>query len=502
MLEKWCSNYLLDERQNQKENFVPFIVQIFSLPKNNWLVSLIRENISFFLSDINVVTAKTIWLWIAKDVSVVKSVSDEIENSRAAEKNLCDSLPKTEEAVLSEVKKFASKRNWLRLYATILNSQFDFETALAEQLKVDTDKNSFDGIEIISQRAKPKEIITTSVAIDDKRCIFLSGKLCKADPKLLADMQIENANWQEVWLAGINNGNKLTDGLNEPMKIIHLFFDLMINGKSVNESLLERISETDFANILDYANRNKIWAKISPKVKQEFLEKTSSALLQSVSDNSTFQIPIDKDLSDYIISSNAIGTFLYYNRSNIKAALPIFNTYSQLPEHILRDYISNYSGKFGVVDATQLGQLTYKRRYSKVAYSIYQKAYSSKQFKIALAECLDLLDFITRGLAWAAGLISKIEVSEDEWWAAFTQLSYTLYDEGPIQNKIWTQADGKGYDLETKGSGKEVWIIALQKLRKKNCAGDISVKKLLKAMHEENKKNEELKTLKDLWNKI
>lgn len=501
-IEKWCSNYLLDERQNQKENFVPFIVQIFSLPKNNWLVNLIREKISFFLSDINVVTAKIIWLWIVKDVSVVKSISDEIENSRAAEKNLYDSLPKMEEAVLSEVKKFASKRNWFRLYATILNSQFDFETALAEQLKVDTDKNSFDGIEIISQRGKPSEIITTSVAIGDKRCIVLSGKLCKADPKLLADMQTENANWQEVWLAGINNGNELTDGLKEPMKIIHLLFDLIINGESVNESLLEKISETGFANILNYPNRNKIWAKISPKVKPKFLEKTSSALLQSVSDNSTFQIPIDKDLSDYIISSNAIGTFLYYNRSNIKAALPIFNTFSQLPEHILRDYVSNYSSKLDVVDATQLGQLVFRKKYYKVADTILHKAYFSKAFKQALKECYDLLDFFPRVSAVTLLQLSDTSFSEDEWWTAFTQLSYTLYVGGPNENKIWTQAEGKDYDLLTKGTGKEVWISALQKLRKKNCTGNISVKKLLKAMLEENKKNEELKTLKDLWNKL
>jgi len=109
---------------------------------------------------------------------------------------------------------------------------------------------------------------------------------------------------------------------------------------------------------------------------------------------------------------------------------------------------------------------------------------------------MKLLDFISKGIAWATGLISKIEVSADEWWTAFTQLSFTLYDEGPTQNKIWSQADGKGYDLETKGSGKEVWIAALQKLRNGHCGGDINVKKLLKAMLEENKRNEELKNFK------
>jgi len=501
-IKKWCSKYLLDEKQNQKQNYVPFVIQIFALPKNNWFGNLIKDNISSFLADINSISAKTIWLWLTKGVEVLASISVEIENSKTAEKYLYESFPKTEEPVLTEVKQFALKRNWFRLYATILKSQFDFEIALENQLKVDTDKNFFDGIEIITKGIKPKEIINYSIIIGDKRCISLSGKLCTAEPKLLTDIQIENTNWQEIWFSAINNGNKVTDGLKDPMKSIHLLFDLLVNDKSVNDSLLEKISETDFANILNYIHRNEIWAKLSPQVKAKFLEKTSSALLESLSKNSTFQVPLDNALSDYIIFSNAISTFLYYNSGNIKSALPIFNTYNQLPEHILKDYISNYNGKLDVVDATQLGQITFKRRYSTVAYSIYQKSYSSKQFKIALAECKDLLDFFTRSFAWAAGLISKIEVSNDEWWTAFTQLSYTIYVGGPTENKIWTQAGGKDYDLLTKGTGKEVWISALQKLKKKHCNGKITVKKLLKVMLEENKRNEELKTLNDLLKKL
>jgi len=501
-IQKWCSNFLLNEEQNYKQNYTEFIIKLYALPKSNWFAFLFRENISKFLGNINLVTSKIIWIWITKEVAILEFISNEIDDTLSAERFLSDSLPKADEKTLLKIRQFASKRNWIRLNATVLKSQFDFRKALEEQLEFDTDKNSFDGIEIITQGISPKEFIITSIAIGDKRCILQSGKLCKKEPKLLADINVENINWQEVWLTAINNGNKVTEGLKEPQKSIHLFFDLIVRGKAVNSTLLEKISETSFANILNYPNRNKIWSKLSPKVKSKFLEKTSSALLEALSKNSTFQVPIDDVLSHYIFTSNAISTFLYYNRNNIKAALPIFNTYNQLPEHILRDYISNYNGKLDVVDATQLGQLTYKRRYTNVAYSIYDKSHSSKQFRIALAECKELLDLITQGIAWARNLISKVDVTKDEWWAAFTQLSYKLYVGGPTENKIWTQAGGKDYDLLTKGTGKEVWISALQKLRNKNCAGDITLRRLLKTMLEENKRNEELKTLKNLWNKL
>lgn len=499
-IKRWCLNFLFDEDQNQKRNYAPFIIKIYSLPKENWLANLISLNISIFLADLNLVTAKIIWRWLKNEVSVLEYISNEIENSKTAENYLSESLPKMDETEYSIVKQFASKRNWFRLHALILKSQYNFLKALEEQLKVDTDHYSIDGIEIITQGNSSKEIVLASVALGDKRCISLSGKLCNTDPKLLADIKIENIYWQDVWLTSINNGNKITDGLKDPLKTVHSFFDVLVSGESVNGSLLEKISTTDFANILNYHNRTKIWSKLSTNVRTKFLEKTSSAFLESISKNSTFQVPLDESLSKYI-TSNAISTFLYYNSSNIKAVLPIFNAY-KIPEHILRDYVSNYYGKLDVADATQLGQLTYNRSYSEVAYSIYLKAYRTKRFKVALAECLDLLDIFTRGLAWAAGLTSNIEVTKDEWWETFTQLSFSLYVGGPTENKIWTQAGGKDYDLLTKGTGKEVWISALQKLRKKNCNGDITVRKLLKVMLEENKRNEELKTLKALWNKL
>jgi GTPase-associated protein 1, N-terminal domain type 1 len=500
-LEKWIFHYLLDEKQNQKSNYVLFIFQVTEAPQANWLVKLISQKISNFLSDINKSAAKIIWQWILNDVKILKIISDKIENTQAAEKYFYDSVPKVSDEILLEVKSFSSKRMWFKLHATIVKSQFDFEIAIQEQLKVDLDKNNFEGIEIITKGVNPNKLVAFAVWNGEKRCIHLSGKFCQLNPKLLSDIQIEDLNWQEIWLEAINNGNKITDGIKEPQKVIHLLFDLLIKGKVVNESLLEKIGDTDYANVLNYENRNELWSKLPSKAKGKFLEKTSSALLQALSDNSTYQVPADNDLSGYIIS-NAISVFLYHNRSNIKNVLPIFNTYNQLPEHILRDYINNYSGLIDVVDATQLGQLTNQRNYKKVAYTIFQKTLSGKQYKVALAECYELLELIPKSIAWATGLISKIVVSADEWWNAFTQLSYTLYEEGPTQNKIWTQADGKGYDLETKGSGKEVWIAALQKLRKDNCAGDITVKKLLKVMIEENKKNQELKTLKNLWNKI
>jgi hypothetical protein len=264
--------------------------------------------------------------------------------------------------------------------------------------------------------------------------------------------------------------------------------------------LLEVISLTEFANILDYPRRSKIWAKFPARLKNNFLEKSAGVFLEEVSKNSTFQVPTDTELSDYIIS-NGISTFLYYNSQNIKAVMPIFNTYIHLPQYFIKDYISNYTGIMDVVDSTQLGKLVFMRSFTETAYVINSKTRKNNSFKYALAECYDLLDFFTRGLISLSGIISDILVTQDQWWNAFIELSFKLYTGGPTENKIWQQAEGEEYDLILKVTGKESWIAALQKLRNGGCS-NITVKKLLRAMLRDYPKNDELKTLKDLWKKL
>lgn len=499
--KKWIDDYLLSEKENKKKDFTPILIQIYDSSSPNWLTNHARERVRSFLSNINQAGASIVWKWISNDTTILKTISTEIDNSKKAEGFFISSFsPSTDKAILKEAKALAVKKDWFKFHATIVKSEYDFTTAIAEQLKVDTAENYFDGIETITSGVNPIEIIDVAVSNGDKRFISIAGKLCKTDATLLERIEIENSNWQEILFASVKSGNKVTSGIKEPKKVFHKLFDALLAGKSVNENLLEEISKTDFANLLNYPNRNKIWAEFPTYLKSKFLEKTASALLQSVSENSTFPIPTDKELSDYIVS-NGIATFLYYNSSNIKTALPIFNTYTQLSEETLNFYIKSYSGKLDVVDATQLGKHVSTRNFKEVADTIYKRTFDNKQFKVALAECQHLLDFITRSFAWGFGAISNIEFSKDEWWNAFTTLSYKLYSGGPNEHKVWTEADGKEYDLHTKGTGKEIWIAALRKLRKDECTG-ITVKKLLKAMLKDFPKNEELKTLKDLSSKL
>ena len=139
---------------------------------------------------------------------------------------------------LLELKSFAVKQNWLKFHATIVRSEYDFNKAIVEQLKVDTNTKYLDGILIITKGASPENIINVAVSSGDKRIILMTGILCKKKPAILEKIEIENFNWQEILFEAIKNGNKISDGIKDTQKICNDFFESIIGGKKFNENLL------------------------------------------------------------------------------------------------------------------------------------------------------------------------------------------------------------------------------------------------------------------------
>lgn len=499
-VSKWCANILFSTKANKEHNFVPFILQIFDAASPNWLVDFIKNTFVDFFKTLTETGARLIWRWSAIDIRVLQCILIYVDGSKSAERLMIDVSDLSNQQPLREINAFALQKHWLRLYATILKFEFDFEHALSEQLKVDNQAQYLDGINVIINGIPPSKILAATLLNDDDRCINISGELCHKQPSLLNSLDVGNRTWQKIWSKAIDFGNELFSGIKNPKQSTYKLFEELLLGNNVDEFLLEQISQSDFGNLLDHPNRNVLWRKMPNGIRRKFLEKTSSKLLESLSKNPTYEVPSDKELSDYIIS-NAISTFLYYNRSSFKAVLPIFSTYAQLPEYIMKDYVSNYNGRIDPIDSTHLGRLIAGRNFTDTGYQVYYKVSDNSDFRYALSECLHLLDFFTRGVVWLKGLISHAAITEDQWWLAFTEVSIALYNSGPTENKIWREADGQEYDLLFRVTGKESWSAALQKLRNGGCSG-VTVKKLLKAMKKDYPNNPQLKTLKDLWENL
>src|SRR5690606_33220101 len=98
----------------------------------------------------------------------------------------------------------------------------------------------------------------------------------------------------------IDNGSPIEAGLIEPEKEIHKLFDHLIDGNVVAERLMDEISQSEFGNLLTYPNRSNLWEKLPVSIRDNFLVKTSTGLLEQLSKNSSTDIPNDTVLLDYI----------------------------------------------------------------------------------------------------------------------------------------------------------------------------------------------------------
>lgn len=500
-INTWLANHLFSEKETRKKNHSPLFEKLNGSSIVNWWTINIKHQLDIFLSSISPDKASTVFNWLQQDISILELIEPTIDKSSESENSFVLQVKKSiNKSNFQNLVSFALNRNWLKFHAKLMTLEYSFEQALTNQLVVDYQVEYLDGVKEIIATTSSNSVINFAINNGDNRLIQICGEYCRKDSSLLANLDVLNFNWQSIWYYSILNGNNLSDGIIELQDKVFILLDSIVDRSSFYLNLLEKISVTEFGNILYYPNREKIWSFIPNNIRANFLNKTSTAVLHKISTDTTTDIPEDKELGDFIIS-NGITDFLYFNKSNLKVILPIFMTFKQLPENILKDYINNFKGNIDVIDATQLGKLVLKRNYKSVAHVIYQVSYSNIQFRISLKECYELLDVVDRFWAWSKGLVSNVTITENEWWNAFADLCHRLYPSGPKDYRIWERADGDESDLITHSTGKDTWNAILKKLRFGGC-DEVSPKKLIKKMLDDYKKNEELKTLKDLLEKI
>lgn len=494
-VSNWLDNNLFSLTETKRKDFAPLFLQLRESTTTNWWTKKITAKIKTFLAKINSEGATIVFNWLQADFEIFKNIHLGIDSSKESEKHFISQLPiNFDKSKFATIKEFAVKRSWYKFHSTLLIQEHPFELAMSEQLKVDTDYSSVDGIEIIINGVKPKTIIDFAVSNGDKRLLDISGKFCHEDSSQLERIDFKNVYWQEVWLKSISNGNKILEGFKEPQKQIFKMFDDMIEGSSINQQLLEKIGDTEFANILSYKQREALWSKFPSVLQTKFLAKTASALLESLSKDSTIEVPTDKMLSDYIVKY-AIGEFLFYNP--IKNALPIFNRFLAFPESYIVTYIKNYEGQISAIEATQIGKLIQERKYSDVASAVFKKATFFNNWKMALAECYTLLGFMTQiNIAWT-GIINNVTITSDQWWDSVEEIIIDLYSNPSSLHTIWRKAGGDEADLLMNATPRNVWSDAIQNLRAGKFSG-IDMCSLLKQIKKNYGENEKFKIIYEL----
>lgn len=501
-LRQWAESKLFNLSANETNDFSSLIKKILDPADKTWWGKFLRREVVSFVKITREENAKIVALWTNQSPSILSSLIVAIDSSATSETLFMEAIDsKTSPATLSEFIKLSVDFKWYRLHAQLVKLCLDFQEAVATHLRFDTNPSYFDGVRILVKDVAREKIIEVSIVTGDDRLLQLSNEIIQADPKLIGQIDIASSNGQSIVVKAYDDGFNFILESSGPGELVNTIFSLLLNDLPVSRSILEIVAETTFGNLLDYEWRPLLWKKLPEDVREKFLLKTSTAFLGSLSMNSNMNVPEDTTLSDYIVSSNAIEKFLYFNRSNLVSVLPLFVSHTEMPEHIIAGYLNNFAGNMEILQATQLGRLINGRGYKTVAKIVAEKAQYNFSWRPCLAECYALLGvFAQLRLKWQ-GIVSDIVIGEDQFWKAMFDLVIKQYPLGPDQNKIWEQAGGDESEIDFRGNGREIWYSTLDLLRR-GAFRDVSVKKLLKAMQNDFPNNQDIEILREYWKNL
>lgn len=493
-IKNWLKNNLFVFKKMKNEDFSFLFKKLRESSVKNWWTNLFKKEINSFLASITIEKTDTILIWLVSDFQIFNQIKSKIDCSKRAEKYFTAQLPdKFIKKHFKELQKFAIIQKWLIFHAKIVWIKYPFNEAIKAQLEIDKDENHYDGLNIITNGIPPKTLIDFTISNKDERLLEKAINICQKNLLLFDNIDFKNIIWQKIWIGSINTETEITNSFYKPQQKIFSLYDLIIDEVYIDKEILNKISKTKFANLLNYPKREILWNKFSIKLQERFLKKTSSILLESLSKNPETIVPSDRILSKYI-SKNALSDFLFFNKENMKSVLPIFRKFNQLSENNLKDYIYNYKIKLDIVTAYQLGILVYEKKLAKVADVIFRKTFKYDNWNIALKECYSLLPILKRMAIKSLGIINNIEITEKQWWKAVEELVINLYDDGNSLKTIWKKAGGENSELLINASVKEVWHNAFSKLKKKRLE-NVTINTLLEEIKKDYANNKDFKII-------
>ena len=404
------------------------------------------------------------WRWVRVRPDIVATVFPHIPTENDIEKRLMatplDELEETSAETLAEL---ARSRGWLCVHGAALSAAYGPLDAVHRQIEVDPEPSFVDGLRLALRRAKPVEMVECALKIDDRRVTSLAGEAVAKNPKLLSNIDLTRANAQAVWREALVIDPGTWQGPADPKAALHAILDGVLDSRSADSSLIDRLSQSPVADLGSYPRRSEIWSRVSDRARDNFLATTAEGWLQCAEDKGILFKP-DQDLQSAILATDRLETTLdTLTSQRIGAAIRIVAALEQYNEQrfirLLQHMISS-NDSLPFLDAEGIGRLVSERRWDTVAGDLLACYQSGRRdLKPALRACYTLFDI------WTRFFLGLTPPSEMEKWEVFEELATELYPGGPDDEGLWERAGGKDADLKHRGNGHDRWRQALRKIR-------------------------------------
>ena len=408
--------------------------------------------------------AEAFWRWVRVRPDIVAAVFPHIPTGGDVERHLAAaSPPALEETSADALTTLARSRGWLCVHGAALSAAYGPLGAVRRQIEVDTEPSFVDGLRLALRQAKPVEVVECALKIDDRRVTSFAGEAIAKKPKLLSDVDLSRTNAQAVWREALVIDPGAWRGPADPKAAFHAILDGVLDGRSVDSSLIDRLSQSPVADLRNYPRRSEIWCRVSEVARNNFLATTAEGWLRCVESKGVLLKP-DRDLQSAILATDRLETTLdALSSQHIGTAIRIVASLEQYDEHrftrLLQRMISS-NNSLPFLDAEGIGRLVSERQWNTVADDLLARHQSGRRdLKPALRVCHSMFDIWTRIFL---GLTPPSEMAK---WEAFEELAAELYPTGPDQDDLWQRAGGKDADLKHWEDGRDQWRRALRKIR-------------------------------------
>ncbi len=436
---------------------------------------------------------KAFWRWIRVRPDIVAAVFPHIPTGGDVERRLVAApSPALEETSAEALAELARSRGWLRVHGAALSAAYGPSDAVLRQIEIDIDLSFLDGLRLALRQAKPVEVVECALKVDDQRVTSFAGEAVAKKPKLLSNVDFTRTNAQAVWREALAIDPCAWQGPAHPKTVFHAILDGVLDGRSVDSLLIDRLSHSPVADLGGYPRRSEIWCRVSDLARDNFLAETAEGWLRCVESKGILFKP-DQELESTILATDQLETTLEILISQrIGAAIRIVAALEQYDEHrftrLLQRMVSS-NGSLTFLDAERIGRLVTERRWNIVADDLLVRYRSGRRdLEPALRACHSMFG------TWTRLLMGLTPLSEEEIWDAFEELAAELYPTGPDQDDLWQRADGKDADLKHWGNGRDRWRQALRKIRRGKRPRPAA---LLKRMQEDYPNNEHVRYLAD-----
>jgi hypothetical protein len=376
--------------------------------------------------------------------------------------------------------------------------------AFRKQLEIDRAPKHTEGLQTLSARVQPEDVLKAALTHDDTRLLRVAGEMCANTPRLLAQVDIKNEKWRAIWLYRLESGGEVWAGIPDPVKIVRSLMDFLLLDEKIEPSILMRIAATQHGDLTGYPGRSEIWNKMEPQVADAFLNITAESWINQFKLNPDFDRRIESRLEDAVLDERRLLKHFTYGRADtLSFGISLFRRFSRLGELQFSGWLGRILDTGAIIEpvsATLIGKLVSERRWKNLAHQLYRYFNSRNRTDLipALSECYSLLGWLQRFLLH--GKLSY-SITEDEWWGALQDLATELYPKGPEAQYVWSRSGGDPSLIDMGQSGRSQWISALQTLRKGGGGKQISIESLLSEMKVDYPSSEGLKVLDQIRQK-